>query len=258
MKKIVSVLLIMLICFAITSCGLLDDTSNSPSENTDERTEDIKTDSKKEEATSQPKNDVAWEITYSSAKSYKNSIGTVWAQGIVEITNTGNIPLYLGSGSFDFEDMDGKLIKNRSMVSVFPTVIEPGEKAYYYEELTLDIDDPIELKVIARPDIKKAKVDVVRFPVTDFEVFEGKYSDLRIKGRVENTSDEKQGMTYIAAILIDNEGLPIGLIFTIITDDLLPGDKAGFEGSALSFPDEITVESVASYVVFAYPLQYQF
>ena len=46
----------------------------------------------------------AYEISYSNAKVWTNSIGTSWVQTIVEITNTGTTNLYLDSGSYDLED----------------------------------------------------------------------------------------------------------------------------------------------------------
>ena len=48
----------------------------------------IETASKTETASNEP----SYEITYQNARTYKNSIGTVWSQAIFEITNTGATP----------------------------------------------------------------------------------------------------------------------------------------------------------------------
>lgn len=208
------------------------------------------------ESTPEPK---AYEVTYTSAKAYTNSIGTTWVQVIAEIENTGTADLYLSAGSYDLEDANGKLIASSSMTSTYPQVISPGEKAYMYEETTLDNAVDGELTVLPRPDVKKAKVENIRFNVTDVEISDQTYGGLKAIGRIENTSSETaDGMTYVVFILKDANGTPIGQVFTIIMEDLAPGDKIGFEATALSLPDNVTADTVASYDVLAYPMQMQF
>ena len=201
----------------------------------------------------------AYEITYQNARVYTSSIGTVWVQSIVEITNTGTVPLFLASGAYDLEDADGKLVASRTMVSAFPSVIGAGEKGYMYEETMLDEKPASDLTILPRPDVEKAKVDMIRFPVTDEEMKDGDYGvGLKLMGRVENTSSEAQSMVYIACVLYDAAGAPLGLMFTILTEELAAGDKIGFECSGLSLPEDVTMDAVASHVTYAYPMQMQF
>lgn len=203
--------------------------------------------------------EIAYEVTYSSAITYKNSIGTVWAQAIFEVENTGSAPLYMSSGAYDLEDLSGKLISSRTMVSVYPTVIAPGEKAYYYEDTTLDgIDDALDVKILPRPKADKAKVDLVRFNVTDVELVDEAYGGIKAKGRVENATDEAQKMAYIAIILFDSSDKPIGVLMTILMDELAAGDKIGFEASTMTLPDGITTENVTRFEAYSYPTQMQF
>ncbi len=201
----------------------------------------------------------AFEITYQNARAYKSNIGTVWAQAIVEITNTGTVPLYIGSSAYDLEDADGKLIASRTMVSAFPSVLDVGEKGYMYEETILEEEPSGELTILPRPDVEAAKVDLVRFPVTDEEIKDGDYGvGLKMLGRVENTSDEAQSMVYIATAMYDAAGTPVGLMFNILTEELAPGAKIGFECNGMSLPEDVTVDAIASHVTYAYPLQMQF
>ena len=44
----------------------------------------------------------------------------------------------------------------------------------------------------------------------------------------------------------------------MIMEDLAAGAKIGFEMSEFSMPDGITADSVADFVVYAYPYQLQF
>jgi hypothetical protein len=186
-------------------------------------------------------------------------LGTVWVQSIIEIKNTGTSSLYLSSGAYDLEDEDGNLIKSSSLVSVYPDVIDPGEKAYYYEETTIgELDDVMDLKILPRPDVKKAKIDHLRFALSDIALTDDQYGGIKIRGRVENTTDESHNLVYIVAILFDSNKIPIGRIFTIIMEDIPPGDKIGFEASSFSMPSDITTADVDSYEVFSYPTQFQF
>ena len=200
-----------------------------------------------------------YEITYSNVKTYTNSIGTTYAQVIVEIENTGTTDLYLSSGSYDLEDENGKLITSNSMVTTRPEVISPGEKAYMYEEDMLDEAVEGGLRVLPRPSVEKAKVDNIRYSVTDLEIAPDKFGGLKARGRVENTtSEDADGMVYVAIILKNAQGAPIGQVFTIITEDLPAGSKIGFEASGMSLPDDVTSDSVAETAAYAYPLQFQF
>lgn len=200
-----------------------------------------------------------YQITYQNAVCWVNSIGTVWVQVIAEITNTGTAPLYLSSGSYDLEDAAGNLIASERLVSEYPDVILPGEKGYLYDETTLDkLSEPIELVFIPRVSVEKAKIPQISLPVSDVEISDGKYGKIDVMGRIENNTTEAQSMVYIVAVMYDAEGLPICLAFTILTDDLAVGDLIGFEFSTFSLPKSVTADSVASYAVFAYPLQYQF
>ena len=195
-----------------------------------------------------------------NARAWVNSIGTTWVQSVFEVKNTGTVPLYLSSGAYDLERADGSLVRSSSLVSAFPQVINPDESAYYYEETTLD-DAPKDgkLVIIPRPDVRVAKVKHIRYPVTDFQLSEGSYGrGIKMMGRVENTSADKQNLVYVCAVFYDKNDDPIGVNFTIIMESMEPGSKIGFESSTLSLPDDITVDKIARYAVFAYPMQMQF
>jgi len=246
MKKVfIAIIIITCVCFY--GCGDLLYTDSNPSNSVKSNT-------------AASENEVAYEVTYQNAKLYKNSIGTMYVQIIFEITNTGTSRLYLKSGSCDLEDGNGKLIASKSYISVYPDVIDPGETAYYYDETTIDnLNDVIDLTIIPRPDVSKAKVDTIRFKISDEQFSPGSYNrGIKMMGRVENTTDKEQSMVYVAAILLDVNRIPIGQIFTIIMEDLKPGEKIGFEKNSLMLPDDVTLESVAYYIFYAYPNQYQF
>ena len=195
-----------------------------------------------------------YQITYQSASTWKNSIGTVWVQAMFEVTNVGTTELYLSSGAYDLEDSEGNLVSSSRLVSVYPTVIGPGESALYHETTTIsDADSEIDVTILPRPSIKRAKIDNVRLEVTEVTFSEGTFSGIQARGRVENTTGEEQSSVTIAIILYDIDDKPIGVLSTTLMEDIASGDKIGFEASALSLPDDITPDRVARYEAFAYP-----
>lgn len=261
MKRIISVFLALVFVFSLTGCTSLIPSPNS--EIADKSASDTPTVSDSN-APQEPlsgstsEGSAAYEITDSRAVLWIDSIGTQWVQTIVEISNTGSEALYLGSGSYDLEDSAGNLIASQSLVSSYPNILAPGEKGYMYEETTLDKDVEGELTVIPHENVEEAKVDLIRLPVSDTELSDGTYGGVKMLGRVENDTDEAQSMVYIVAFLFDDSGVCIGELFTILMDDLAAGDQIGFEMSSFSLPDSITTASVAEYVVYAFPYQYQF
>jgi len=267
MKKILLVIFTLVMLFSVAACGSTttsNDGSNpgstAPDNSNNTSTQNSDATEPTAEVSPESEGGSAHEITYSNVTAYTNSIGTTWVQTIFEVTNTGSVDLYLSSGSYDLENHDGSLIASKTMVSVFPDVISPGEKAYYYEEITLDnyTGDGSDLVVLPRVSVKDAKIDNVRFPVTDVTISDGSYGGLKTMGRVENTSSNDESIVYVVIVFYDANNQPIGLDFTILTDGLATGDKVGFETSSFSLPPTVTMESVSSYEVFAYPQQYQF
>lgn len=247
MKKLLSLALAAVLCASLWGCS----TKPVVESNIPKNTGSVSPSPMVEE--------VSYEVTYANARTYTNSIGTTWLQTIIEIENTGSSDLYLSAGSYDLEDSAGKLIASRSTVSAYPDVISTGEKGYMYEETTLD--NPVEgaLTVIPRISADKAKVDNIRYSVTDVEISNDTYGGVKALGRIENTfSEDSSGLVYITLIMKNSDGKPIGLMFTILSEVLKAGDKIGFEMSGFSLPDDITADSVAGYEVFAYPLQMQF
>lgn len=262
MKRIILITLAFAITFSLTACGipLPFGGGSTPSASAPARSNQaIVTSEKEQEPSTEPKKSSTYEISYSHVKAYQDTIGTTWIQTIYEVTNTGSTDLYLSSGSFDLETQEGVLIASKSLVSVYPEVISPGEKAYYYEETILDnySGDGSDLVLLPRVYAKEARIENTRFPVTDIVISDSVYG-LKTLGRVENTSAEDESVVYVAIVFFDANDQPIGLDFTILMDGLAAGDKIGFESLAFGLPSDFTADSVARYEAYAYPSRFQF
>ena len=188
MKKFSTFILVLILIIVFCSCDINNVQSENGSTNTSKFNTSSKFSTTPEASTSiesspgEQSTEPApgYEITDCRAKTWTNSIGTVWVQTIVEITNTGTTNLYLSSGSYDLEDASGNLIGSKTMVSAYPSVLAPGEKGYMYEETILDDTTDGELIVLPREDIEEAKVELIRFPVTDTKISNGNYGRVKM------------------------------------------------------------------------------
>lgn len=207
----------------------------------------------------EPEAQIEYEITYRNVESWVNSIGTTWVQVIVEIKNTGTVPIYLSSSSYDLEDSTGNLIAAKSLISTYPNVLKPGEKGYMYDETTLERTVEGNLNVIPRINAKKAIVPCIRYDASEISINDTTYNGPKMIGRIQNTTTKNEdGLIYVVGILYNADGNPIGVVFDIITDDLPAGNKIGFEATSLNMPKTVTTNTINSYQIYAYPQQYQF
>ena len=78
----------------------------------------------------------AYEVGEGRVVTYSDSLGSEWVIISVPVTNTGDTNLYLSSGTMDIEDQDGHLVDSKSLVSVYPEVLQPGES----QELAIEFN----------------------------------------------------------------------------------------------------------------------
>ena len=246
-------LILVLVLFALMALGSGSGGSSEPS---GESAGSDKSASSSKGASSSKKD--AYEVGEGKAVVYADNIGTTWVQISVPVKNTGDTNLYLSAATMDLEDSTGHLVDSKSLVSVYPQVIKPGETAWYYEETTLDETPSSELAVVPHVDVKSAKVDCVRYEVSDVSLINDTYGGIKVTGRVENTTDKDESGVYVVILFYDKDDALLGQAFTIMTDELKAGEKMGFSATTFSSYDAFRVENVARYEVYAYTFQYQF
>ena len=268
MKRITVALLCASLAMGVVACGSSSPSSSNSSvqqetaeekEAVAEAAEEVKEETAEAPAETAPveeKSATSWEVGEGKVSTWTDSIGSEWIQVMVPVVNNGTDNLYLGSGTMDLEDETGHLVKSMNLVSVFPTVIGPGETAYYYEETTLDESIEGDLSVIPHVDVEKAKVDLIRYEVSDMDLKDKEYGGVELTGRVENTTQEDGTLVYVTAFLYNEDNELLGQAFTILNNDLVAGDKIGFSANTFSLP--ITADEIDHYEVFAYPTQMQF
>lgn len=196
----------------------------------------------------------AYEITYQNARAYQNQVGLVFFQGIVEIENTGSSNLALISCAMDFEDAAGNLLAAEKAVDTCPDILLPGEKGYLYCQMNYESAMPDSIEMIVRPKVEETDSIPVRLTVSDVSVSGTNYGEIRILGRIENTTEKTQSVYHVEAVLFDQNKVPIAVISSLLSEDIGQGDKVGFELESFFLPQDITAESVSDALIYAYPI----
>ena len=259
MKRVLSVILCALLVASLAGCSF--GKTASPEQIISALQSSVQSSNESSGGTESnaPQGEAEYEITYNEARLFENSIGTVWLQGIVEVTNTGSCDLYLDDGKFDLEDESGSLLDTIDYIEVCPQVISPGEKAYYYTNSIMDsIKATDTIKIAPKVDAQESTVAKILLPSSDEKLKADDYSDLEMTGRIENTTSETLSFVSLGVVLFDKDDHPIAVLDSSITDDIKPGEKASFKAYQYGLPEDVTVDSVARFEVFAFENQYQF
>lgn len=204
-----------------------------------------------------------YEISYQNVYFEKNRYsegGRFYA--FIEITNTGNVPLYLGNSSFDLEDASGHLIKTEDMINTAPDYIYPGEKGYYYNQFgtSLNMTEEDFNSLLFVPHLKVVKVNGKLS--TDYKLYDvtlgtdATFNIPEIVGRIKNNTKKELSHIYLHAFFYDSDGKIIGISGTNISD-VAVGDEKSFSISTM-YAGIQEGKTIADYKVYARGAYYQF
>ncbi len=178
---------------------------------------------------------------------------------IIEVTNTGDIPIYLDKCVLDFEDNDGHLLQTDDFLSNIPDVVQPGEKGYFYTNGSGSFDDNVDFSngcnLIPTLTIEKAKRELKSHEVIDTSLYPS-YGAVGIKGRIVNETDKDISLIYVTTVFYDSNGKVLGISGTNVTD-IKANSKTSFDDSGI-FMKGFSVNDVADYRVYADEMYMQF
>lgn len=128
---------------------------------------------------------------------------------IVEVKNTGNVPINLGYTAFSVTDFDNNLVAtdDSSAIYALPSVVYPGEVGYYFTarmELPANIDTTQTYNLVYDTDyIRKADTEGVSdYDVVNVSFPEGDYTE--IIGEIVNGTNT--GDVDVLCICYDENG----------------------------------------------------
>jgi len=207
-------------------------------------------------------NVIQYEITGVQERLYQPVFGDIRFQTLIQITNTGTLPIYFATSRFDVLDNESRILRANNSFSSFPNIIHPGEQGYLYDSVSIP-DATLDTLVTIEPrfDFRRAREDRINFDISDVEIRDGTWGDVTVFGRITNNTGEEQTWAIISVVLYAEDGTTIGVWMTNVMETMPKGASFGFEVSGImqrTLFDNVTLGMVYRYVVFAYPPQWQF
>lgn len=251
--------LVVLVIGGVFSRGGSSSSKSETASTSTTKTESSSTSSPANTST-QKKSEISYEITdvvnviedssYGDGKRY-----TV----IIEVTNTGDIPIYLEKCVLDFEDNNGHLLQTDDFLSKVPDIAQPGERGYFYTNGSSSFDDNVDFSngcnLIPSLTIEKAKRELKSHEVIDTSLYPS-YGAVGIKGRIVNETDKDISLIYVTTVFYDSNGKVLGISGTNVTD-IKANSKTSFDDSGI-FMKDFSVNDVADYRVYADEMYMQF
>lgn len=208
------------------------------------------------------KKELKYEITDIYENIYDNPYVGKMYDVIIEVTNTGDAPLYLDKCTLDYEDNDGHLLQTTSEFSISkaPAIIQPGEKGYFYTNGSTSFDADVSfdngVKLVPQLKLVKATGELKSYEVTDTTVYNNGFGGVGVKGRVVNDTDKEVSLIYITTVYYNAEGRVIGVSYSSLMD-VQPNSKTSFDDSGL-LNTQMSLDKVADYKVYAAEMYLQF
>lgn len=256
MKTIKKLLALLFALMLLTSCG--SSSSGNSSGGSSTQTSEVP----KEE--SKPKTPVlAYEITDTINNIYEADYGMgTKFNVIIEIQNTGDVPLYLKNATIDYEDDNGHLLQTYDFLSKVPDIVQPGEKGYIYTNGSGSFDDGVVFdngcNLVPNLNVVEAKGELKRYEVEDTSLYtDNLMKTVGIKGRIVNNTKEEVSMLYVTTVYYDSNDKVLGISGTTVTG-IAPESKTSFDNSGFFLQSDFTVDDVARYEVYADEMYMQF
>jgi len=206
----------------------------------------------------------SYAITYSGAKGFIGPSGYVDAAVIFEITNTGDTNLRLLPSKYDLVYAVGNPIAINQLITAYPQVIAPGEKAYYYADYLIIGQEQVQVLMasLLYPVVSVTDAPAIRLDIPDASVYTGTLDALQMRGTVKNDTGQDVDNLCIAGVLFDG-GNPLAVVSADLNKPLAAGDSLAFDGNELMQAGiyfggpPVTYLDVPNYtlVAFAFPSQ---
>ena len=196
--------------------------------------------------------EVSYNILDEAVYIWQDFPDVVWMSITIEIENTSSNNLYFSDSTYDLLDPDGKLVSAQNRIFAFPEILAPGEKGYLNITELYEKNFDTTVSVSPRILLEKSDLDCIRYKVTDTTFAEDDLGNIHVMGFVENNGPAAEYVT-IVAVLYDSNGHCLDVKLSYI-ENFSPGEKIGFDAIGLN-PSDLTIDSVANVVCYAYPMQ---
>lgn len=263
------IIILLVVGFVVTRCAggggepaISDDGNESEVVELDDAVyadteESVEDEPEEVEPEPEPVLEMSYELISTRTVLYYNILDELTWVVMVEIENTGDVPIDLGRGNYDLRDDAGYVLGTGSM-STFPSVLNPGEKGAFWDRIVLgDVDPATNMNFEPRWDISESRHERTGVDLSNIEVRDGQFG-VTVFGNVTNNTDDEQSWIIVSALIYGHDGSLLGVFMTnLMGEDIPVGTTVGFEVGNLYnrtlFEDfaELTLDMVGDVVVFA-------
>lgn len=196
------------------------------------------------------------ELSFGAANvsTFRDEYGTIYAQALITVKNESTVSVQLSQGVMEFMDENGVSVFCAESVMAFPDVLAPGETACYFEQVAPEMADTQALSVQLSGVEATPCADPVRFETDAGSLRTSPYGGLILTGTVTNRTATPQELCCVAAVLYGQDGSPLAVIYTVLMETLEGSSTLDFTIEHYLLPETLTVDAVADYTLFAYPM----
>ena len=199
--------------------------------------------------------EIMFEITSTQEHFFEHRANEFTYQTLIQITNTGSVPIYFGTSRFDLTDENDRILSANNTFSARPTILHAGERGYLWaSERITGATANTEVTLVPRWDMSRSIHYRPNLELVDIEIRENPnrfIDNLIVFGRIINNTDSEISRADISVVLYAYDGTPIG-VWTTTARDLPAGASFGFEAtSSNTIFENLTVEMVGEFTAFA-------
>lgn len=179
----------------------------------------------------------------------------VGADVVIQVTNTGDVPIIMSNPYIKVADASGNVIVDEHGNGIFtgPSYLRVGDTGFIYTNgpLTLPSGYAPGNNYLAQgsADLAACK-EVHEYPLSNLKISEDSRGVPMVTGTVTNDDAETALLIEITAVFIDNENQTLGVAGTIAVD-VEPGASRDFEIDGYTLPVGCTMAVISNYDVIA-------
>ena len=198
----------------------------------------------------------SYEISDSIICAYENpSVRSGYSyDAYVEITNTGDSNIYAKDMSFSIQDEDGNVVMVDPDISVFPVIIQPGEKGYIFNQFGKELlgvtSSEQTLSLVPTFAVVNAENVAHTYPVSEFSA-ERVGSQYVLSGSVMNDTDEVVPSMYVMIATYGSDGRCNGLTGQFV-ENVGANSKEMVTFDSLNMIRPWRTAEITDYMVYAY------
>ncbi|MDO4798285.1 MAG: FxLYD domain-containing protein [Coriobacteriales bacterium] len=177
------------------------------------------------------------------------------ADVVIEVINTSDVPLVLGSGTIRIADANGNVLVDESGNGIFtgPSFLRPGDIGFVYTSGPLTLPDGYsagsDYLAQGTAELTACK-EVYEYPIKNQSISEDAQHLPMVTGTVTNDDTEKAKYIEITAMFTDNEGHMLGVASDSVAN-LEPGASKDFTIEGIGLPVGCTMDVISDFDVIA-------